>query len=103
MAKKRVLKKITKAVSTPKTDGEEVDAESVQITQGVRAKKRCLFCKSNTKPSYTDSAALRRFTNDRGKILPKLRTGTCSKHQRMVTHQIKYARHLALLPFTPKV
>ncbi|MEK7730247.1 MAG: 30S ribosomal protein S18, partial [Planctomycetota bacterium] len=26
-------------------------------------------------------------------------TGTCAKHQRMVTEAVKRARHMALLPF----
>ena len=107
MVKKKVLKKIseinkiTKQVSPPE-DGKN-KADSNIGTQSVQTKKRCLFCKLNTKPSYTDSQALRKFIDERGKILPKFRTGVCSKHQRMVTKQIKYARHLALLPFTPKV
>lgn len=64
-----------------------------------RTKKVCSFCESKTMPVYTDSAALKRFLSDRGKILPKLRSGLCSKHQKRVATEIKHARHLALLPF----
>ena len=103
MAKKKVLKKITKRVSPPKVDGEENALESPPPIQTAQTKRRCVFCKSDMKPTYTDTGGLRRFINDRGKILPKLRTGVCSKHQRIVTAHIKYARHLALLPFTQKV
>lgn len=103
MVKKKVLKKITKKVSPPQVDGEEISAKSPQPIQSAQSKKRCVFCRLNTKPTYTDTQSLRKFINDRSKILPKLRSGVCSKHQRMVTHQIKYARHLALLPFTPKI
>ena len=42
---------------------------------------------------------LTRFINDQGKILPKRITGVTAKQQRAVTRAIKYARHLALLPF----
>ncbi len=68
-----------------------------------RPKRACFFCQSKTNPSYTDTSSLRRFVTDRAKIVPKLKSNLCSKHQRTVTKQIKYARHLSLLPFTPKI
>ena len=71
--------------------------------QPTKTRKTCYFCESKTIPSYTDLNALRKFLTERGKIVPKLRSGACSKHQRRLTTQIKYARHLALLPFTPRV
>lgn len=54
-------------------------------------------------PSYTDINVLHRFISDRGKIVPKMRSGICSKHQRRVSVEIKRARHLSLLAFAPKV
>ena len=48
---------------------------------------------------YTNTKLLQRFINDQGKILPKRITGVTAKQQRAVTRAIKYARHLALLPF----
>jgi small subunit ribosomal protein S18 len=48
---------------------------------------------------YTNTKLLTRFINDQGKILPKRITGVTAKQQRAVTRAIKYARHLALLPF----
>lgn len=66
-------------------------------------KKVCLFCESKTVPSYTDSITLRKFMNERTRIVTRQRTGACSKHQRSITDQIKYARHLSLLPFVPKI
>ena len=68
-----------------------------------RVKKVCYFCQSKTIPSYTDLANLRRYLTDRAKIVPKMRSGACSKHQRGVAKHIKYARHLSLLPFVPNV
>jgi len=50
---------------------------------------------------YKDPSLLRRYISDRGKILPRRRTGTCAKHQRALAMAVKRARHLALLPFTP--
>jgi small subunit ribosomal protein S18 len=48
---------------------------------------------------YTNTKLLQRFINDQGKILPKRITGVTATQQRAVTRAIKYARHLALLPF----
>ncbi len=99
-----VSKKITKKViSKTPAKVEEVD-ETPQVSEKVSERKRvCFFCQTKKTPSYTDLATLKRYVNERGKIVPKAKTGVCSKHQRAVTKGIKYARHLALLPFTPKV
>ena len=72
-----------------------------QVTDKV--KKKCAYCETKTLPSYTDAVGLRRFTSGRAKIVPKLRSGICSKHQRMLAREVKRARHLSLLPFTLKV
>ena len=48
---------------------------------------------------YKDTAKLRRFTSERGKILPRRTTGTCAAHQRQLTVAIKRARQIALLPY----
>jgi len=66
-------------------------------------KKACTFCTKKTVPSYTDMANLKHFLTDRAKIYPRGRSGVCSKHQRLVAKNIKYARHLSLLPFVPQV
>lgn len=63
----------------------------------------CYFCTNKTLPDYKDAVALRRFISERGKILGRDKTGTCAKHQRRLTAAIKYARHLALLPFIVKI
>ncbi len=103
MAEKKITRKvISKAVAAKKTEElEQPSADDVQKV--VRTKKVCMFCQSKTIPVYTDMAVLRRFTTDRAKIVPKAKSNLCSRHQRVVTRQIKYARHLALLPFTPRV
>ena len=48
---------------------------------------------------YKDVARLRRFTSERGKILPRRMTGTCAKHQRQLSTAIKRARTIALMPY----
>jgi small subunit ribosomal protein S18 len=61
----------------------------------------CAFCVD--KVIYIDHkepARLRRYISDRGKIEPRRKTGTCARHQRMLTTALKRARHLAFLPFT---
>lgn len=40
------------------------------------------------------------FITEGGKILPRRITGTCAKHQRLLTTAIKQARIMALIPFT---
>lgn len=65
--------------------------------------RNCPFDKSGTEPDYKDVATLEKFVSDRAKILGKDRTGICSKHQRMISLAIKRARHLALLPYTPRI
>jgi small subunit ribosomal protein S18 len=65
-------------------------------------KKVCKFCTGKYKMDYKDAQVLRRFTSDRGKILPRRITGTCAKHQRQLSRTIKRARVLALLPFVSR-
>lgn len=48
---------------------------------------------------YLDPKFLSRFTNDQGKILPRRITGVNAYQQREITKAIKYARHLAIVPF----
>ena len=64
------------------------------------AKKVCQFCVDKmTHIDYEDTAKLRRYLSERGKILPRRTTGTCAAHQRQLTVAIKRARQIALLPY----
>lgn len=64
-------------------------------------RKVCGFCVDKVeKIDYKDTARLKKFLSDRGKILPRRVTGTCAYHQRELTTAIKRARHVALLPYT---
>ena len=51
------------------------------------------------KIDWKDADLLKRFTSDRGKILPRRVTGTKAIYQRELAVAIKRARHMALLPF----
>ncbi len=62
-------------------------------------KKVCRFCANKAKIDYKDADGLRRFTTERGKILPRRITGTCSKHQKELAVAIKRARAICLLPY----
>ena len=66
-----------------------------------RAKKKvCVFCVDKVEHiDYKDTAKLRRYVTERGKIVPRRISGNCAKHQRQLTTAIKRARQIALLPF----
>jgi len=66
-----------------------------------RAKKKvCMFCVDKVESiDYKDTAKLRRYVSERGKIVPRRISGNCAKHQRQLTEAIKRARQIALLPF----
>ncbi|MBU2037378.1 30S ribosomal protein S18 [Patescibacteria group bacterium] len=65
--------------------------------------KSCYFCTENINElDYKNTQLLRNFLSGQGKILPPRRTGTCTKHQRILATAIKRARFMALLPFTSK-
>ena len=65
----------------------------------IEKKKNPFGDKSLKTIDYLDGNALLRFTNPRRKILPKRINGTTAYQQRQITKAIKYARHLALIPF----
>lgn len=73
-----------------------------RMTRNV-APKKCYFCSEKKEPVITDVAVLRRFLTERGKIVARSRNGLCAKHQKGLSSSIKYARHLALLPFVVSV
>ena len=65
-----------------------------------RRRKVCNFCVEKMDTiDYKDADLLKRYASDRGKILPRRKTGTCAKCQRKLTTAIKRARHLALFPY----
>jgi len=66
-------------------------------------KKYCFFCVNNIKEiDYKNVNLLRRFISSYSKIVPRKRSGVCSKHQRKLARAIKRARIMALLPFVTK-
>ncbi len=64
-------------------------------------RKVCSFCVDKLEHiDYKDTARLRKYITERGKILPRRISGNCAHHQRQLTVAVKRARHIALMPFT---
>ncbi|MBI3029382.1 MAG: 30S ribosomal protein S18 [Candidatus Rokubacteria bacterium] len=64
-------------------------------------RKVCKFCVDKVDlVDYKDVRRLRGFVSDRGKIVPRRISGSCARHQRQLTHAIRRARSMALLPYT---
>ena len=64
-----------------------------------RKKKVCAMC-TGKNVDWKDTETLRRYTNEKGKILPRRVTGNCAEHQRMVAKAIKRAREAAIIGYT---
>jgi len=48
---------------------------------------------------YKDVRRLKSFVTERGKIIPRRISGSCARHQRQLTHAIKRARTVSLVPY----
>lgn len=63
-------------------------------------KKYCKFCANKELViDYKNVDLMKQYTSDVGKIEPARLTGTCAKHQRKLTAEIKRARQMALIPY----
>lgn len=76
----------------------------MQTGTGQKQNKRQIKKKTNPMKKsklvdYLDPKFLSRFTNDQGKILPRRITGVNAFQQREISKAVKYARHLAMVPF----
>ena len=66
----------------------------------VKKKKNCAFCNDKIEClDYKDTAKLKRFLSEAGKILPRRITGTCARHQRMLSNAVKKARESGLMAY----
>ena len=64
-------------------------------------KKVCVFCKEKiSHVDYKDTALLRKFISDRGKIRARRVTGVSVQEQRLIATAVKNAREMALLPYS---
>ncbi len=64
-----------------------------------KKKKVCMLCAGKT-VSYKEPEILKKYINEKGKIVARRVTGTCARHQRVIAREIKRARAIALLPYT---
>src|SRR5690348_15479841 len=72
--------------------------------QYFRRRKVCKFCDEIIDViDYKDVKLVSQFVSERGKILPRRLTGTCSQHQRVLTVAIERARNIAFIPFASEL
>lgn len=61
-------------------------------------KKVCTFCVEKSEYiDYKDTAKLKKYITEKGKIMPKRISGLCARHQRELAVAVKRARVMALL------
>lgn len=66
-----------------------------------RRKKYCRFTAEGIKEiDYKDLGMLKGYVSESGKIIPSRVMGTKARYQRQLSKAIKYARFLALMPYT---
>ena len=102
------VEKVAETVEAPAAEAAAPAAEDKPQKAPYRAnnanrkrKKVCQFCVEKAKEiDFKDVGKLKKFTSERGKILPRRVTGACAMHQRHLTTAIKRARTMALLPYT---
>jgi small subunit ribosomal protein S18 len=76
--------------------------ETADYYRDRRRRKVCNFCVEKSESiDYKEVNRLRRYLSERAKIEPRRKTGTCARHQRMLTVALKRARQVALLPVAP--
>jgi small subunit ribosomal protein S18 len=69
------------------------------VVRKPKKKSNPLAAAGVTRIDYKDTALLRKFISDRGKIRSRRITGACRRHQNQIATAVKRARELALLPY----
>jgi len=68
-----------------------------------KEQNHCFFCVNNIKEiDYKNVETLKKFISPYGEIVPRKKSGVCTKHQKKLARAIKRARIMALLPFIKK-
>lgn len=71
-----------------------------QPSSALQEPKMCHFCVNQVNEiDYKNVQLLQKYLSGYARIVPKRRSGLCSKHQRKITQAIKRARIMAILPF----
>ncbi|RTL62468.1 MAG: 30S ribosomal protein S18 [Pseudonocardiaceae bacterium] len=76
-----------------------VSARGPRVLRTTRRKANPLHTRGLDEVDWKDTALLRTFISDRGKIRARRVTGLTPKQQRQVALAIKNAREMALLPY----
>src|SRR5579871_6252449 len=91
------------AMTDPRLAAARTDKDAVDSTGRFKGKRRRKVSYLTTNKiefvDYKEVNILRRFINDRGKIIPSRQSGNTAKQQRMIASAIRKAREMALLPF----
>jgi small subunit ribosomal protein S18 len=91
------------AAVDPRLGAVRADKDALDATGRFKGKRRRKVSYLTTNKiefvDYKEVNILRRFINDRGKILPSRQSGNTAKQQRMIASAIRKAREMALLPF----
>lgn len=62
--------------------------------------KSCSFCIDKVEYiDYKDAAKIKRYLTEAGKIIPRRITGTCAKHQRMISTAVKRSREASIINY----
>jgi small subunit ribosomal protein S18 len=85
--------------SVPRADKDAMAEPGQRFKSKRRRKVSYLTINKIDSVDYKEINILRRFLNERGKILPSRQTGNTAKQQRMISSAIRKAREMALLPF----
>jgi len=98
--KAKKIEKFEQPKRDMKSEQKGESREGFKRFKKIGKKRVCNFCVEKAKSiDYKDAAKLKHYVTEKGKILPRRQTGTCSKHQRALAMAIKRARIMALLPF----
>lgn len=73
---------------------------AARVGRPTKKKVNPLVARGITEIDWKDTALLRTFVSDRGKIRSRRVTGLTGRQQRQVACAIKTAREMALLPYT---
>ena len=61
-------------------------------------KKVCMFCVDKVEHiDYKDTAKLRRYVTERGKIVPRRISGNCAKHQRQLYNSYQACKNYSTI------
>jgi small subunit ribosomal protein S18 len=86
---------------SPRKNQETKSGGQSSASRQFRRKRYCRFTAEGiTEIDYKDLNLLKAYVSESGKIVPSRITGTKAKYQRQLAAAIKYARYLALLPYT---